>query len=54
MWRSVSVHYCLLRRMAAWRPLSGKLADELAPLIRDVKGATTSLPEGLDPDRLAR
>ena len=32
----------------------GKLADELAPLIRDVKGATTSLPEGLDPDRLAR
>ena len=31
-----------------------QLTEQLAPLIRELKDATASLPEGLDPDRLAR
>jgi hypothetical protein len=31
-----------------------QVTDELAPLIRELKTATTSLPDSLDPDRLAR
>jgi hypothetical protein len=31
-----------------------QVANQLAPLLREVKEATTSLPDSLDPDRLAR